>query len=86
MDTWRLVDLGVFLTFFSTPSCLASFSFLGHTFAKKFADCVQTCFAFLDLVPVFLFCGGFVSPPPPPHNAPLLALYKYRGVGVGDIR
>ena len=49
-----------------------------------FAHRGQTCFVFLDLVRGFslIFCGGFVFSP---CNAPLLAPYKYRGVGVGDI-
>ena len=46
-------------------------------------------FCLLDLVQVFLiFCGGFLHCSliitfPPPGIAPLLAPYKYRGVGVG---
>ena len=54
MDTWRLVDLGVFLTFFSTPSCLASFfSFLGHTHKAEVTNLQNTellCIEFVGLV------------------------------------
>ena len=50
MDTWRLVDLGVFWVFFFNSFLFGFFS-LGHTFCEFiFAHWVETCFVLSDLV------------------------------------
>ena len=71
MHTWRLVDVGVFFTFFFlTPFCSASFfSFLGTLRKKNLPNCPiastvrSVQFFFFDLVRVFFksFLGASVS-------------------------
>ena len=101
MGTWRLIDPEVFLNFFLLLRVRLLFlggraSYIGGFFFAELPhwvnQLVRTKGFFLDLVWFFcIFCGGFLRSSLFItlffyRIVPLLAPYKYKGVGLGDTR
>ena len=100
MDTWRLVDVQVFFTFFAAFSSAPFFSFWGalQIFFRRTPPLRQPigpyrfcCFSTLCWLFLYVFSGGLGNCSLLKifffyPDCPSLAPYKYGGIGVGYIR